>query len=60
MRILHTSDWHLGDRLLDKSRHDEFKEFLDWLIGQMQKHEVDALLVSGDLFDLRWRCSMTS
>lgn len=53
MRILHTSDWHLGDRLLDKSRHDEFKEFLDWLIGQMQEHKVDALLVSGDLFDTR-------
>ena len=53
MRILHTSDWHLGDRLLDKSRHAEFRAFLDWLIEQMQEHEVETLLVSGDLFDTR-------
>lgn len=53
MRILHTSDWHLGDRLLEKSRHDEFRAFLDWLIEQMTQHSVEALLVSGDLFDTR-------
>lgn len=53
MRILHTSDWHLGDRLLEKSRHGEFSKFLDWLLEQMQQHAVDALLVSGDIFDTR-------
>ncbi len=53
MRILHTSDWHLGDRLLEKSRHDEFRAFLTWLIGQMKELAVDALLVSGDIFDTR-------
>ena len=37
MRILHTSDWHLGDRLLDKSRHDEFKEFLEKRIELFKK-----------------------
>lgn len=53
MRILHTSDWHLGDRLLGEARHGEFRAFLDWLLEQMQQHAVEALLVSGDLFDTR-------
>ena len=51
MRILHTSDWHLGNRWKDKSREDEFTCFLDWLLGVMAEKKVDALLVSGDIFD---------
>lgn len=53
MKIIHTSDWHLGDRLLEKSRQEEFREFLDWLLEQMQLHDAEALLVSGDIFDTR-------
>ncbi|MBR5895970.1 MAG: exonuclease subunit SbcD [Akkermansia sp.] len=53
MRIIHTSDWHLGDRLLEKSRHEEFRAFLDWLLEQMKEHRAEALLVSGDIFDNR-------
>ncbi|MBQ3218097.1 MAG: exonuclease subunit SbcD [Akkermansia sp.] len=53
MKIIHTSDWHLGDRLLEKSRYEEFRAFLNWLLEQMQKHGSEALLVSGDLFDTR-------
>ncbi|MBQ2379139.1 MAG: exonuclease subunit SbcD [Akkermansia sp.] len=53
MRIIHTSDWHLGDRLLEKSRHEEFRAFLNWLLGQMQQLHAEALLVSGDIFDNR-------
>ncbi len=53
MRVLHTSDWHLGDRLLEKSRQGEFRAFLDWLLEQMQQRGVEALLVSGDIFDTR-------
>ena len=51
MRILHSSDWHLGQNLLGKSRKDEHDAFLDWLIETMNEEEVDVLLVSGDIFD---------
>lgn len=53
MKLLCTSDWHLGNRLMERSRHGEFAAFLDWLLGVMQQHEVEALLVSGDIFDNR-------
>ena len=31
LKILHTSDWHLGRSLYDRKRYDEFSKFLDWL-----------------------------
>ncbi|MBI9096875.1 MAG: exonuclease SbcCD subunit D C-terminal domain-containing protein [Spirochaetaceae bacterium] len=51
MRILHTSDWHLGARLCDRERIDEQKEFLMWLRETLDKESIDILLVSGDIFD---------
>ena len=51
MRILHTSDWHLGASLYDASRYDEQKKFLDWLIDLIVRERIDALLVAGDVFD---------
>lgn len=51
MRILHTSDWHLGNRLTDESRVEEFRAFLEWLQELMMREKVEALLVSGDIFD---------
>jgi len=51
MRIIHTSDWHLGARLCDKDRSDEHKQFLEWLLDLIKKESVDILLVSGDIFD---------
>jgi len=51
MRILHTSDWHLGNRLMDEPRLDEFRQFLEWLLKLMKQEKVEALLVSGDIFD---------
>lgn len=51
MRILHTADWHIGQRLHERSRLDEHKQFLDWLLETIQKYSVDLLLVSGDIFD---------
>lgn len=51
MRIIHTSDWHLGNRLLGHSRQEEFQQFLDWLLEQMKEQRADVLLVSGDIFD---------
>lgn len=51
MRILHTADWHLGARLVERDRLPEHAAFLDWLIDTLRTEQIDALLVSGDIFD---------
>jgi exonuclease SbcD len=52
MRILHTSDWHLGHRLCEHDRQEEHERFLNWLIGQLKELSVDVLIVAGDIFDI--------
>lgn len=49
MRILHTSDWHLGQNFYSKSRAAEHEAFLNWLLETAQAHEVDAIIVAGDI-----------
>nr|WP_282552730.1 exonuclease subunit SbcD [Providencia stuartii] len=51
MRIIHTSDWHLGQYFFTKSRAAEHQQFLTWLIEQVKLHQVDAMIVAGDIFD---------
>ena len=51
MRILHTADWHIGHRLYERSRIEEHRQFLDWLLTTLQENAVDVLLVAGDIFD---------
>ncbi|MCU4675228.1 exonuclease subunit SbcD [Catenovulum sp. 2E275] len=51
MRILHTSDWHLGQNFYGKSRAAEHQAFLNWLLEQVRELKVDALIVAGDIFD---------
>ncbi len=51
MRLIHTSDWHLGQYFFTKSRAAEHQAFLNWLIEQIEQQQVDALIVAGDLFD---------
>jgi exonuclease SbcD len=51
MRILHTSDWHLGQNFYERQRHSEHKAFLDWLLLQVDTLAVDAIIVAGDVFD---------
>jgi len=51
LRILHTSDWHLGKRLERFSRHEEQVAVLDEIIGIAERENVDIVLVAGDLFD---------
>lgn len=52
MKILHTSDWHLGRSLYGRKRYNEFSRFLDWLAEKIHQEQVDALLVAGDVFDM--------
>jgi exonuclease SbcD len=51
MRIIHTSDWHLGQNFMGKSRATEHQAFFLWLLDQIETHQVDALIVAGDVFD---------
>ena len=51
MKILHTSDWHLGRSLYGRKRYEEFSAFLDWLVQTIENEKIDALLVAGDVFD---------
>lgn len=52
MKILHTSDWHLGHRLLDQSQLEEQSLFLEWLPDYIEANSIDVLLISGDIFDV--------
>ncbi len=51
MRILHTSDWHLGQHFMGKTRQAEHQAFCAWLLEQVRSHAVDVLLIAGDVFD---------
>ena len=51
MRLLHTSDWHLGQLLHGHDRHAEHAAFLGWLLEELARRQIDALLIAGDIFD---------
>jgi len=51
LRLLHTSDWHLGRLLYGRKRYVEFAAFLDWLLDTLRAEGIDVLLVAGDIFD---------
>lgn len=51
MKILHTSDLHIGRSLYGTRRYKEYKQFLDWLIQAIEQNNIDVLLISGDIFD---------
>lgn len=51
MRLLHTSDWHLGQSLHNFERHYEHQRFLDWLLDAIVAEQADAVLIAGDVYD---------
>jgi exonuclease SbcD len=51
MRLLHTSDLHIGQSFYGRSRQHEHGGFLDWLVQLAREREVDAVVVAGDVFD---------
>lgn len=51
MKILHTSDWHLGKKLYKKERVEEHTLFLQWLIKEIKNQEIEVLVIAGDIFD---------
>jgi exonuclease SbcD len=51
MRILHTSDWHLGQFFINKSRLPEHQKFITWLLETVVQENIDAVIIAGDIFD---------
>ncbi len=51
MRLLHTSDWHLGRSFHRESLHDAQRAFLDHLVAVVAAERIDAVLVAGDVYD---------
>lgn len=52
MRILHTSDWHLGVKLENQLRDGEHQQTLVWLSELIQREKVEVLVIAGDIFDV--------
>lgn len=50
MRVLHTSDWHLGVSMKRRRCEQEQGAFLDWLLATMEQRSVEVLVVAGDVF----------
>ena len=51
MKILHTSDWHLGRTLHGVDLHDDQVRFHDWLVELATAEAVDAVVIPGDLYE---------
>jgi exonuclease SbcD len=51
MKVLHTADWHLGQKFFHRNRAQEHRAALDWLVQYIIKEEVELLIVAGDIFD---------
>ena len=51
MKLLHTSDWHIGRALYGRRRYEEFEAFLNWSAALIESENIDLLLVAGDVFD---------
>ncbi len=51
MRILHTSDWHLGKSIEGYSRMDEQEQFLDDFVKLVEEEKIDLVIIAGDIYD---------
>jgi len=51
MRILHTSDWHLGRSFGDHRLLEQQALFIDWLVDVVRAEEIDLVAIAGDLYD---------
>ena len=51
MKILHTSDWHLGNTFHGNDRLEEHRHFFDWLLETLSDRQPDVMIVAGDIFD---------
>ncbi|NPA87286.1 MAG: exonuclease subunit SbcD [Epsilonproteobacteria bacterium] len=52
MKIIHTSDLHIGHSVNGIDRSEEFREFFEWFKNEVDSHRPDAVIVAGDIFDV--------
>ncbi len=52
MKILHTADWHLGQKFIQYDREQEHTLALNWLIELIKKEKIELLIIAGDIFDI--------
>lgn len=52
LRFIHSSDWHIGQELHGHDRAEEHDAFLVWLLDQLEALEADALIITGDIYDV--------
>lgn len=52
LKILHTSDWHLGRKIYSRSFESEQQQFLDWLVEYIENNQIDLFMLAGDIFDI--------
>ena len=50
MKVLHTSDWHLGQQFYEHDRRVEHQAFFTWLLATLVEQQIDLLLVAGDIY----------
>ena len=53
IRMIHTSDWHLGNTMNERSRDEENAAFLKWLHDKIVQEEINVLVIAGDVFDTK-------
>lgn len=51
MRFIHSADWHLGNRMHNVDRKEEFGNFLTWLKREIENQKAETLVIAGDIFD---------
>ena len=51
MKFIHTADWHLGNRMYDINRCEEYEAFFSWLKDEIVRENAGTLIVSGDIYD---------
>ncbi|MDL2232657.1 exonuclease SbcCD subunit D [Ruminococcaceae bacterium OttesenSCG-928-L11] len=51
LKLLHTSDWHLGKSLYEASLHDEQSHFINQILALLEQEAVDAVVLAGDIYD---------
>ena len=51
MKLLHTSDWHIGQTFFGYDRKEEHLQFFNWLKTTINELSIDVLLIAGDIFD---------
>lgn len=52
IRLIHTSDWHIGQELHGHGREEEHDAFIAWLLDRLAELDADAVIVTGDIYDV--------